>query len=64
MAGSCLLGRAGDNTASGDAQHAIRLRLRRAPAASDGLWAVGWLVTIAVAGYVWALWLYRRRTTG
>jgi ABC-2 type transport system permease protein len=28
--------------------------------ASDATWAVGWSVAIAVIGYVWSLWLYRR----
>ena len=34
------------------------------PAASDAVWAIGWLLAIAAIGYVWSLWLYRRRTTG
>ena len=42
----------------------IRGLLAGTPAASDALWAVGWLVAIAGVSYVWALWLYRRRTTG
>ena len=33
------------------------------PAAGDAVWAVAWLLAIAVVGYVWSLWLYRRRTT-
>lgn len=42
----------------------IRGLLEGNPAAGDTVWAIGWLLAIAVVGYVWSLWLYRRRTTG
>jgi ABC-2 type transport system permease protein len=42
----------------------IRGLLTGAPQTSDALWAIGWLLAIAVIGHVWSLWLYRRRTTG
>jgi len=31
------------------------------PAGSDAAWAIGWLIAIAIVGYVWSLSLYRRR---
>lgn len=42
----------------------IRGLLAGTPEAADAVWAIGWLLAIAVIGYVWSLWLYRRRTTG
>jgi ABC-2 type transport system permease protein len=35
--------------------------LAGSPDTSDAMWAIGWLLAIAGAGYVWSLWLYRRR---
>jgi hypothetical protein len=42
----------------------IRGLLAGTPAASDVAWAISWLLAIAVVGYAWSLWLYRRRATG
>ena len=42
----------------------IRGLLAGTPAAGDAAWAVGWLLATAVVGYVWSVWLYRRRATG
>jgi ABC-2 type transport system permease protein len=42
----------------------IRGLLAGTPAGSDAVSAIGWLLAIAVVGYMWSLWLYRRRTTG
>ena len=42
----------------------IRGLLAGTPTAGDAVWAVGWLLAIAIVGYAWSLWLYRRRTTG
>jgi ABC-2 type transport system permease protein len=36
--------------------------LAGSPEARDALWAIGWSLAIAVIGYVWSRWLYRRRT--
>ena len=38
--------------------------LRRSSVLVRGHWWRVAGITIAVVGYVWALWLYRRRTTG
>jgi ABC-2 type transport system permease protein len=38
----------------------IRGLLADTPEGSDAAWAVGWSIAIAVIGYVWSLWLYRR----
>jgi ABC-2 type transport system permease protein len=38
----------------------IRGLLAGAPQGRDAAWAVGWSIAIAVIGYVWSLWLYRR----
>jgi ABC-2 type transport system ATP-binding protein len=38
----------------------IRGFLAGAPEGRDAAWAVGWSIAIAVVGYVWSLWLYRR----
>ena len=40
----------------------LRGLLDGAPDPGDAAWAIGWCVAIAVAGYGWALWLYRRRS--
>jgi ABC-2 type transport system permease protein len=42
----------------------IRGLLAGTPETSDALWAIGWLVAIAIVGYVWSLWLYQRRAAG
>ena len=42
----------------------IRGLLAGDPAAGDAAWAIAWLLAIALVGYAWSLWLYRRRTTG
>ena len=42
----------------------IRGLLAGTPETSDAMWAIGWLLAIAIVGYVWSLWLYQRRTTG
>ena len=42
----------------------LRGLLDGSPETSDSLWAIGWLLTIAVVGYVWSGWLYRGRTSG
>jgi ABC-2 type transport system permease protein len=41
----------------------IRGLLADTPEGSDAAWAVGWSIAIAVIGYVWSLWLYRRHAT-
>jgi ABC-2 type transport system permease protein len=38
----------------------IRGLLADTPQGSDAARAVGWSIAIAVIGYVWSLWLYRR----
>ena len=38
----------------------IRGLLAGAPEGRDAAWAVGWSIAIAVIGYGWSLWLYRR----
>ena len=38
----------------------IRGLLADTPEGRDAAWAVGWSIAIAVIGYVWSLWLYRR----
>ena len=40
----------------------IRALLADTPVGSDAAWAIGWSIAIAVIGYVWSLWLYRRHT--
>ena len=40
----------------------IRGLLADTPVGSDAAWAIGWSIAIAVIGYVWSLWLYRRHT--
>jgi ABC-2 type transport system permease protein len=42
----------------------IRGLLAGTQKASNAAWAIGWLLAIAAVGYVWSMWLYRRRTTG
>jgi ABC-2 type transport system permease protein len=41
----------------------IRGLLVGAPISSDAAWAAGWLLAIAIVGYVWSMSLYRRRVT-
>jgi ABC-2 type transport system permease protein len=41
----------------------IRGLLAGTPDAGDALWAIGWSLAIALVGYLWSVWLYRRRTT-
>jgi ABC-2 type transport system permease protein len=42
----------------------LRGLLAGTPRASDVAWAIGWTFAIAIVGYVWSLWLYRRRAAG
>jgi ABC-2 type transport system permease protein len=42
----------------------IRGLLAGTPKASDAAWAIAWLLAIAVVGYGWSMWLYRRRAAG
>lgn len=38
----------------------IRGLLAGTPETTAAAWATGWCIAIAIAGYVWSLWLYRR----
>ncbi len=40
--------------------HMLRGLLLGAPVGSNGIIAVGWCIGLAVAGYAWSRWLYRR----
>lgn len=40
--------------------NAIRSLLAGAPDLTATAWAIGWCLAIAIAGYLWSLWLYHR----